>query len=1090
MANEKISELPSGSPAQPGDEIPIARSGTNFQLLAQDIANLSPAFSAGQTNLGNSAGQTGTVSNELIFVGGANITLSQATNAFGNATISIIGGAGGGAAFSAGVSNIGNTLGNTGVTGTQLVLAGDNNITLSQFTSPSGATISISAFNQTVQTQNVVAVSIGGNTSGVAAAVSSGTLFLAGGNNVTLSQNGNSISISAGTAAAAVLSVSAGSTSGAFGGLTFSNGSGISWGLNNGTITASAVQSVQTQASGNIGATGFATTTVAGSVIAGTNNTAGFTLGVPPYITTQTNQTQNNVAAAVIAGNTAGVTASISSGTLALAGGNNVTLSQNANSVTISAAAQSAQTLGVYGISNTTGQSSFSSADARSLSFAGAGNVSVGLSNGSVVISGATAIPPSTGGILVAGNTTGQSFFSTYAQSSFNVSAAGLISAGWSSNSLIISAPATTGISQSMFAASNTTQGTSGTQSIGSLIFAGAGNVSVGVSNGSIIISGSGGGGGGGVNFGVSTGGNTAGATGTVSTGNVVLVGSGPISLSQATGAAGSAATITINAPATSSLSGTGNASISVAGSTISIGANAAALSIGGNSTSAGAGFSNISTGTAVLFGGPNVTLSQNGASISISAGAGGGGNFSAGVSGGNTSNTSGTVSNAFVLAGGNNITISAATGAGGMTATISGASQSVQTQASGNIAATGFATTTTNGSVIVGTNNTAGFTLAVPPYVTAAVGGGIGIQVSNTTYTSGTVTLQNANGITFGSSGAGGISASYTVPSTAGLISRLNVSAAGGTSNAVSGLTFTNSGGVSFGLSTGAGVGTITAAVATTAQYNFLGNTTGQSSTSTALDQSLSLSMLGGISGGWSGGTILLSGPPISSISGTGLLSVSVNGSTISLGVPGTTESQWMPYWGSQSAIQIGNGSIQVYPANMDRNFSASRADIYASITGATIALSTYAGTVSAFVGIYTRNGSTLSLASSGSQSYSFSNSSNNNITAFTGMRNLSVPINVNGSPQDAWIAVMSQTASANTNAWTASNMLIPGNGAPLAGILGASANATQQQALGLGVFSVSSAALPSSMAFSAINGTASNVQMMPAIAFHNVTA
>ena len=39
------------------------------------------------------------------------------------------------------------------------------------------------------------------------------------------------------------------------------------------------------------------------------------------------------------------------------------------------------------------------------------------------------------------------------------------------------------------------------------------------------------------------------------------------------------------------------------------------------------------------------------------------------------------------------------------------------------------------------------------------------GVQVSDATYTSGTVTFQNANGISFGSSGANGISASYTVP-------------------------------------------------------------------------------------------------------------------------------------------------------------------------------------------------------------------------------------------------------------------------------------------------------------------------------------
>ena len=79
------------------------------------------------------------------------------------------------------------------------------------------------------------------------------------------------------------------------------------------------------------------------------------------------------------------------------------------------------------------------------------------------------------------------------------------------------------------------------------------------------------GGGGGGVYAGVSNLGNAAGSTGTISTGNLVLVGSGAISLSQSTGAAGSAATVSILAPATSSLVGVGGISISTNVSTISV---------------------------------------------------------------------------------------------------------------------------------------------------------------------------------------------------------------------------------------------------------------------------------------------------------------------------------------------------------------------------------------------------------------------------------------------------------------------------------------------------------------------------------------
>lgn len=100
----------------------------------------------------------------------------------------------------------------------------------------------------------------------------------------------------------------------------------------------------------------------------------------------------------------------------------------------------------------------------------------------------------------------------------------------------------------SFVATSNTTQNSTTTLDARSITIQGAGILSAGFSNGSIVLSvpAGGGGGDGGVFAGVSNLGNTAGSTGTVSTGNFVLVGSNGITLSQSTGAAGSAATVTI----------------------------------------------------------------------------------------------------------------------------------------------------------------------------------------------------------------------------------------------------------------------------------------------------------------------------------------------------------------------------------------------------------------------------------------------------------------------------------------------------------------------------------------------------------------
>jgi hypothetical protein len=139
---------------------------------------------------------TGTVT----LAGGNNITLSQNGNA-----ITISGANAAAGSQTLGISNIGNTSGTTGViSGSQLrfAFAGGNNVTLSQSLNGSSGTITISAANQTIQTQNMHNVTLGGNTAGVMAQISSGTLTLAGGNNITLSQNGNAITISGGAGGA------------------------------------------------------------------------------------------------------------------------------------------------------------------------------------------------------------------------------------------------------------------------------------------------------------------------------------------------------------------------------------------------------------------------------------------------------------------------------------------------------------------------------------------------------------------------------------------------------------------------------------------------------------------------------------------------------------------------------------------------------------------------------------------------------------------------------------------------------------------------------------------------------------------------
>ena len=106
-----------------------------------------PSFSAGLSNVGNTSGDTGITGTRLVLAGGNNITLSELVERFGGdghdqrPRTSVLG------PCAVGVSTGGNTAGSTGITGTRLVLVGTNNISLSQSTDANGGTVS---FNNTV----------------------------------------------------------------------------------------------------------------------------------------------------------------------------------------------------------------------------------------------------------------------------------------------------------------------------------------------------------------------------------------------------------------------------------------------------------------------------------------------------------------------------------------------------------------------------------------------------------------------------------------------------------------------------------------------------------------------------------------------------------------------------------------------------------------------------------------------------------------------------------------------------------------------------------------------------------------------------
>jgi hypothetical protein len=489
--------------------------------------NQSAIKAFGASNTGNTAGNTGVSTGiDWVLAGSNSITISESTVGGGPNTlwIQMTQPAGAAGIGGIGVSNTGTTAGNTGTSSTGTwVFAASGNITASQSTGAGSVnTIWLSVPAQTVQTQGVtgdqlsVGVSTGGNTAGNTTINSGQRLVFIGSNMISISQ-----------------ATGAGST----------------------TLQFSATQSVQTQG------------------ITGDQLSIGVSTG----------------------GNTQGNTTVNSGQRFVLVGTNGITLSQatGAGSTTISISGNAAQTnqsairaLGVSNTGNTAGNTGVSTgidwviAGSNGIT---ASESTVGGGPNTIWISGTIPAAQTAQsaikalGVSNTGNTAGNTGVSTgvdWVVAGSNNITVSESTVGGGPNTIWISG-ANAGAAQYSIGVS-TGGNTSGTTGVTGtrIVFAGGNAITLSQSNdatGATITISGGGGGGGGIGAGVSTGGNTAGSTGTVTTGNVVFVGSGPISLSQSTGAAGSNATITINAPATSSLVGASGISISTNGSTISI---------------------------------------------------------------------------------------------------------------------------------------------------------------------------------------------------------------------------------------------------------------------------------------------------------------------------------------------------------------------------------------------------------------------------------------------------------------------------------------------------------------------------------------
>jgi hypothetical protein len=178
------------------------------------------------------------------------------------------------------------------------------------------------------------------------------------------------------------------------------------------------------------------------------------------------------------------------------------------------------------------------------------------------------------------------------------------------------------------------------------------------------------------------------------------------------------------------------------------------------------------------------------------------------------------------------------------------------------------------------------------------------------------------------------------------------------------------------------------------------------------------------------------------------------------------------------------GQGTLHIQPAILPNvTFDRIAQAVYFSNTNNT-------GTVSitqAF-GFYTINGATLSLFTSTSQQFTLAFAGGNSTTNANGIRLLTIPFSSLLTGGQYYIGVVNSTTTAG-GAATFSQMHASQLNSNFSGILGAGSNATAQLTRGLGVYTAATAAIPNSIAFSQINGTASLALRRPVFYLVNQT-
>jgi hypothetical protein len=400
--------------------------------------------------------------------------------------------------------------------------------------------------------------------------------------------------------------------------------------------------------------------------------------------------------------------------------------------------------------------------------------------------------------------------------------------------------------------------------------------------------------------------------------------------------------------------------------------------------------------------------------------------------------------------------------------------------------------------------SNSAGFTLSLSAGAGGPGGDAVAISAGDNSQITGTVNFSASNGITFGLSNDGVMTATVrTDYQSAGAY--LTTAALSNHSHGNPTLALTNLNGTTASASNGFTLSL--SAFATTAALSnhshgnpalFLTNLSGTTaSASNGFTLSLAAGAGGGIAiegngangvGSFSTGTLDIHAGNNITIS-TGAQAISIHAPAPGGGA-GFTKSKFFPWMEAEAILgQIGQGTLHFHPVPDPDNFCFDRVLFDVSISQATASNSSHSATLSMWAGLYTRNVSTLSLLVSSSTSQQIIKSGTVQNATWLGPRLFSMGWTTTITQADIWMGIVSRTTSAGGN-MTLSQYVGSDIAQNFSGIVGVASNATQQNALGLGAYSATTSAMPASVAFSQINGTNSSVFRVPMYYFLSGTA